>query len=81
MTREDGKSRDAEMRGNEFNRNPAGTGTQRDQPADSSGISSSRSRNNNGAERRESTSSGRGGAGAPSGTSSSNAAEHYKPGS
>lgn len=80
MAKADGKSRDAEMNRNQFNRNPAGTESQRDQPADSSGKSSSRSRSTkSGADRAESASSGRGGAGAPSGTSSNTSdKKHFK---
>jgi hypothetical protein len=76
MARQDGKSSDAEMRRNDTNRNPAGTGAQRFQPADASGASSSRSRSTrSGAERAESTTPGRGGS-QPSGTSSANVGEH-----
>ncbi len=77
MPRKDGKERDAEMRVNDTDRNAAGTGASRFQPADSSGTSSSRSRSTrSGAERAESASSGRGGS-QPSGASSAHADKHH----
>lgn len=80
MPRADGKSRDAEMRRNEINRNPAGTKAPRNQPADSAGRSSSRSRSTkSGAERSTSSTSSRGGAGAPSGASSHGDGDHRVP--
>lgn len=80
MSRKDGKDRDAEMRVNDTDRNPAGTGAARFQPSDSSGDSSSRSRSTQtGAERAESASSGRGGS-QPSGSSSHKADKHHERG-
>ncbi len=71
MTRSDGKSRPAEMRRNDTNRNPAGTGAERFQNSDSSGTSSSRGRSTkSGAERKGSKSAGRNSGGGPTGTSS-----------
>jgi hypothetical protein len=78
MSRKDGKERDAEMRVNDADRNPAGTSAKRFQPADSSGTSSSRSRSTqSGAERAESASSGRGGS-QPSGASSAKSDKHHE---
>lgn len=71
MPRSDGKSRPAEMRRNDTNRNPAGTGADRFQNSDASGTSSSRGRSSkSGAERRTSKSAGRNSGGGPTGSSS-----------
>lgn len=71
MPRADGKSRDAEMRRNDTNRNPAGTGADRFQNSDASGASSSRGRSTkSGAERASSKSAGRNSGGGPTGSSS-----------
>ncbi|HYF13896.1 MAG TPA: hypothetical protein VD971_02355 [Phycisphaerales bacterium] len=78
--RADGKSRPAEMRRNETNRNPAGTQSERFAPADAPGKSSAKSRSTkSGAERSTSSTSARGGAGAPSGASSHNDADRHVP--
>ena len=74
MAKADGKSRDAEMRRNDTNRNPAGTGADRFQPNDSAGASSSHSRSTkSGAEHGGSKSSARISGGGGSGASSRNA--------
>lgn len=75
MSRKDGKSRDAEMRRNDTNRNPAGTGGKRFQAADAAGASSAQSRSSkSGAQHNSSSSANRGGS-APSGSASRSADE------